>query len=151
MDLHLFDQVGEALRGLLPPELGPWHQQVRRYSVKVWAGDGPPPREHYEAQVVSARHVPGCSAMAVEVGFHAEHPDPAANDEAIARLLKAERRWRNRIGAEAEVGPFLGRPDDWRRISETWPDPDMGDPELVLEIAARLTDYVAALEPLRRR
>jgi hypothetical protein len=37
----------------------------------------------------------------------------------------------------------------WRRISETWSDPDLGDPELVFQLAGRLTEYVQALEPYR--
>ena len=55
------------------------------------------------------------------------------------------------IGGPVVAGPFLGRADQWRRISETWPDPDFGDPDLPLELAGRLLDYVEALEPLRRR
>jgi len=35
-------------------------------------------------------------------------------------------------------------------VSEVWPDPDLSDPELVFELAARLTDYFTALEPHRR-
>jgi hypothetical protein len=35
-------------------------------------------------------------------------------------------------------------------VSETWPDPDLGDPELGTEVALRLADYVLALEPVRR-
>ena len=45
---------------------------------------------------------------------------------------------------------WLGRADRWRRVSETWPDPDLGDTELPFEVAARLTDYVIALEPVLR-
>ena len=48
------------------------------------------------------------------------------------------------------AGVFLGRAEDWRRLSETLIDPDLGDPELGMEIAARLTDYITTLEPLRR-
>ena len=44
----------------------------------------------------------------------------------------------------------LGRAANWRRVSETWIDPDLGDPELAFEIAARLTDYISAIEPARR-
>ena len=48
------------------------------------------------------------------------------------------------------AGPFLGSRDDWRRISETWPDPDLGEEDLAFELAARLTDYITALEPILR-
>ena len=40
--------------------------------------------------------------------------------------------------------------DDWRRISEVWEPPDPDDPDAPIEIAARLADYVDAIEPLRR-
>ena len=41
--------------------------------------------------------------------------------------------------------------DRWRRISEVWDAPDPDDPDATIEIAARLADYVIAIEPLRRR
>jgi len=88
--------------------------------------------------------------LALEVGFHSEHPQAAENDRVIAHLLARERGWRRALGREAEVGAFLGRQDSWRRVSETWPDPDLGAPDLGLEIAVRLVDYVTALEPVRR-
>ncbi|MGH9138460.1 MAG: hypothetical protein ACRD0G_15685 [Acidimicrobiales bacterium] len=152
MELSLFDAVGEALRGLVPPNLGDVRHRAHRYGVKAWFGDGRPAREHYEAQVLGAQYVDGATHLALEVGFHAEHPDVADNEAVLAVLLRDERRWRRTIGAEAAAGPFLGRAEHWRRVSETWPDPDLDDPELAIEIAARLTDYMTALEPhLRRR
>jgi hypothetical protein len=155
MELTLFEEVGDALRGLVPRDLGDVHQQVRRYGIKVWFGQdssqpAKPAREHYEAQVIGAEEVAGARVLALEVGFHSEHPDAAANERVMARLAGSERRWRKTLGEEAELGPFLGRQDRWRRLSETWPDPDLGDTELALELAARLTDYVVALEPLLR-
>jgi hypothetical protein len=150
MELHLFEHVADGLHALLPDDLGPWHQRNHRYGLKLWFGpDGKPGREHYEAQVVGPQHVADAKILAIEVGFHAEHPDPRANEAALARL--AAKRWRKALGPEPVAGPFLGRDDGWLRLSETWPDPDLGDPELALELAARLTDYVTALEPLRRR
>ncbi len=53
------------------------------------------------------------------------------------------------MGDAAVVGPFLGRAKSWRRVSETWADPDLGDPELAIELAASLADYITALEPAR--
>jgi hypothetical protein len=149
VELELFDQVAETLRGVLPAALGEWKCRAHRYGIKVWFGSDRPGREHYEAQVIGARHVEGAEVLALEIGFHTEHPKPADNDAVIDRLTQAERRWRKRLGAEAEVGPFLGRPDDWRRVSETWPDPDLSDPELAVDVALRLADYVTALEPVR--
>ena len=148
MQLELFDEVGEALRGLLPPDVGSPHWRSHRYGIKVWFGDAKPAREHYEAQVIGARHVAEAEVLAIEIGFHAEHPKPAENDEVIARLVGAEKKWRKVLGRDAIAGGFIGR-DGWGRISETWPDPDLGDPELPTEVALRLADYVAAIEPLR--
>lgn len=150
MELFLFDEVGETVRSLVPPELGDLRVRARRYGLKVWYGPATPPREHYEAQVIGAKHVADASVLALEIGFHAENGDVAVNDRTLARITKAARTWRRTLGPEATAGPFLGRADDWRRVSETWADPDLGDPEISFEIAARLTDYIAALEPLVR-
>lgn len=149
MDLQLFDEVGEALRALVPPELGAMHTKHHRYGIKVWFGAAKPTREHYEAQVVGARHVAGATVLAIEVGFHAEHPDPTDNQKALARLAVGEARWRKVLGGEVVAGPFIDDQRGWARVSETWPDPDLGDPDLPLELATRLTDYIGALEPLR--
>ena len=148
MESSLFDDVGDALRGILPAELGTLQVRAHRYGIKVWFGTGLATKEHYEAQVVGARDVPGARTLALEVGFHSEHPKAAANDAVIARLTAHEKRWRKEVGKEAEVAPFLGRADNWRRISETWLDPDLGEPGLAFEIASRLVDYITALEPL---
>ena len=148
--MELFEEVGDALRGLIPRDLGPLRIRERRWSIKVWFGPEKPVREHYEAQVIGAKYVPDAAVLAIEVGFHAENPNVDDNNAVIKRLTEAEKKWRRVLGKEAEVAPFLGRPHDWRRISETWVDPDLGDPELPFELAARLTDYVTCLEPLRR-
>ena len=150
MDLQLFDEVGEAFRGLVPEELGPVRTKHHRYGIKVWFGPTKPTREHYEAQVIGAQHVLEATVLAIEVGFHAEHRDPAENERAVARVLADERRWRKVLGAEAVAGSFIDDRHGWQRLSETWADPDLGDPGLAMELAARLTDYVTALEPLRR-
>lgn len=142
--------MADALRSLVPADLGPLRLRARRYGVKVWFGTVAPTREHYEAQVIGAAHVVGAATLGLEIGFHAEHPRVEDNDAVLARLQAEEARWRRVLGHEAQVGPFLGRPDDWRRISETWADPDLDDPELAVELATRLTDYITALEPLRR-
>jgi len=150
MEPSLFDDVADALRGMMPPDLGPLHLRARRYGIKVWFGPKDPPREHYEAQVIGADVADDAQILAIEVGFHAEHPKPADNQRVVAQLLASERIWRRVVGDEAFAGPFLGRADSWQRVSETWPDPDLGDPELALELAARLVDYATALEPARR-
>jgi hypothetical protein len=149
VELYLFDEVSEVLRGLVPAELGALRLRSQRYGIKVWFDTEKPPREHYEAQVVGARYVPTASTLALEIGFHAEHPKPDDNQAALDTLLAGRTRWRKTLGDGAEAAPFLGRAD-WRRLSETWADPDLGDPEMSFEIASRLTDYLTALEPLRR-
>jgi hypothetical protein len=150
VEVHLFDAVAVNLRALVPPALGEPHVKAHRHGIKVWFGGATPTREHYEAQVVGPRHVPEASHLALEIGFHAEHPKPADNEAALARLTAEETAWRKVIGAEPVAGPFLGRRDDWRRVSETWPDPDLGEEDLAFELAARLTDYITALEPVLR-
>jgi hypothetical protein len=147
--VELFEEVCEALRGLVPPELGTFRHKTHRYGTKIWFGPVAPPKEHYEAQVVGARDVPEAEVLAIEVGFHSEYPKPADNDEVLAALLAAEGKWRSELGDEAVAGEFLGRADNWRRISETWSDPDLDDPELGTELAMRLLDYIEALEPWR--
>jgi hypothetical protein len=134
---------------MVPRGLGTVVCRPRSYGLKVWFDLEAPPREHYEAQVIGAKHVPGAKVLAIEVGFHAEHSKPADNAAALGVLVAAERKWRRSLGQEAVAGPFLGR-DSWARISETWIDPDLGDPELGLDIGTRLVDYVLALEPLRK-
>ena len=148
IELNLFDEVAYLVRGMVPPELGEFRERHHRYGIKIWFGPAKPPREHYEAQVVGKKYVKGATVLALEVGFHAEHRDEQANQEVIDRLAKVEKKWRRELGKEPESGLFLGA-DGWRRVSETWVDPDLGDPELGFEIAARLTDYVTALEPAR--
>lgn len=150
MEESLFDDVGDILRGMVPFELGACRYRAHRYGIKVWFGPEKPIREHYEAQVIGAQEVEGASVLALEVGFHAEHPKAAENDSVIVHLLARERAWRRVLGGEAEVGAFLGRQDAWRRVSEVWLDPDLGAPDLGLEVALRLVDYVTALEPVRR-
>jgi hypothetical protein len=149
MELALFEGVAEACRSLVPPALGDLQLRPRSYGLKAWFGAADPPRAHYEAQVVGARHVPEAEYLAIEIGFHLEHRSVEENEEELAVLLAAESRWRRQLGDEAVAGPFIGRPEDWRRISEIWPDPDLGDPELALDLGLRLTDYVTAIEPVR--
>lgn len=147
--MELFEEVADALRSMVPPELGPPRCRWHRYGVKVWFGPETPTRLHYEAQVVGPRHVPEAEVLALEVGFHAEERKPDDNDAVLAHLTSVERRWRKTLGPAPVAGEFLGR-DTWARLSETWLDPDLSDDELGLEVAARLTDYIEALEPILR-
>lgn len=115
-----------------------WH----RRGLKVWYGSAK--KEHYEAQLIRTD-----DGAALEIGFHAEYSTAEENQALIDRLLSSENRWRKTLGGEPEVGEFLGA-DRWRRISEVWDAPDPDDPDATIEIAARLADYVLAIEPLRR-
>jgi len=150
VELGFFDEVAEAVRSLVGRDRVDMRQQARRWGLKAWFGTDRPGREHYEAQVIAPDGVDGATALALEIGFHAEHPDAAENEAAIARLVAGQDRWRAVLGDDAVVGPFLGRFRDWRRVSETWADPDLGDPDLPVQVALRLADYIDALEPLRR-
>jgi hypothetical protein len=150
LESSLFDEVADVVRGMVPPALGRVHHRAHRYGIKVWFESDSPAREHYEAQVIGPQDVRGAKVLALEIGFHSEYPRLAENEAVIARLMKREKQWRRVLGREAEVGPFLGGRDDWRRVSETWPDPDLGADELAVQLGARLVDYVTALEPARR-
>ena len=150
MDIGFFDEVAEAVRGLVGDDLVDVRHQARRWGLKAWFGAERPTREHYEAQLIAPDGVDGATASALEIGFHAEHPDPADNDAAIALLLAGQDRWRATLGDDAVVGGFLGHFPAWRRVSEAWPDPDLDDPDLPVQVALRLADYIDALEPLRR-
>jgi hypothetical protein len=150
MDQSVFEFVADILPGLVPDELGTVHLSAHRYGVKVWFGADKASREHYEAQLVAARDVPGAKVAAIEVGFHAEHTKEKENEAVLAHLLESEKKWRKAVGKEPDATVFLGRATHWRRVSEIWPDPDMDDTDLAFEIAARLTDYVTALEPALR-
>jgi hypothetical protein len=149
VELDVFDSAAEVLRGLLPSRLGSLRQRPRRYGLKVWFGPAEPPREHYEAQILGAQHVAGAKVLVIEIGFHSEHPKPADNDAAMAAIAASEPKWRKALGDDPVLGPFLGR-DTWRRVSETWVDPDMSVEGFGVDVGLRLADYITALEPLRR-
>lgn len=150
-DRSLFEEVADALRGFSSEVSGPVHSSHHRYGIKVWVGSLKPPREHYEAQVIGTQLAPEAEVLAIEVGFHSEHPREADNEAVLTDLARAERRWRRDLGPEPVLGAFLGSAAHWRRLSEVWSDPDLSDPELVFELADRLTQYVKALEPCRGR
>jgi hypothetical protein len=150
VELSLFEEVAEALRGMVDGDLGVLRCRPRSYGIKVWFGPVKPPREHYEAQVISPHALDGAAVLGLEIGFHTEHPKLDDNERVLERLVAAERKWRRTLGKDVVVGPFLGRADLWRRVSETWADPDLGEPDLGMEVASRLADYIDALEPVLR-
>ncbi|MFZ4719751.1 MAG: hypothetical protein ACOYMR_10020 [Ilumatobacteraceae bacterium] len=142
MDPTLFHQVQYVLEGFVIDVDGRLHSTAHPRGVKAWYDDAT--REHYEAQLV---RVDG--AVVLEVGFHVEYPKVEANDAVLSRLLAKEKVWRKDLGGEPIAGVFIGA-DRWRRISEIWEPPGDDDLDAPFEIAARLADYLSALEPLRR-
>ncbi|MFV2039880.1 MAG: hypothetical protein ACC660_06515 [Acidimicrobiales bacterium] len=149
MDIPLFDQIEHLVRALAPTELGDLRSRSHRRGVKVWFETTKAPRDHYEAQLLGRAQVDGVDGMALEIGFHSEHGDSATNQAVLDDLLTTQSSWRGTLGAEAQAAVFFGAPN-WRRISETWIDPDLDDPDLAFEVASRLVDYLSALEPHRR-
>lgn len=147
MKQGFFDHVLDAFQGFTADEHGAVHASTHGRGLKVWFGptDGRSAKEHYEAQLI---RIDGGTAC--EIGFHAEHRDPARNEQVLDELVALEAQWRPPLGPEAQAGTFIGM-DGWARISEVWDPPDPDDPEAPMEIAARLADYVAAIEPVRRR
>lgn len=146
--MPLFDEVADLVQTMIPAELGQVRTRSHRRGLKLWFDTDKPGREHYEAQLLSRRHVDSGDGMAVEIGFHSEHRDEVRNTDVVAALAGAEPIWRKELGATAELAPFYGAAN-WRRLSECWIEPDLDDPELAFELAARLVDYVTVLEPLR--
>jgi hypothetical protein len=149
MNRTFFEHVLDAFEGFVDDDHGEIRSSWHRRGLKVWFepadGDarGPTAREHYEAQLI---RVDGDAAL--EIGFHAEHRDVADNQGALDRL-GGRPSWQRALGKDAVAGVFLGM-EGWRRISEVWEPPDPDDPDAPIEIAARLADYVNAIEPLRR-
>lgn len=148
MERSFFETVLDALEGFVSPDHGELHARTHRRGIKVWFGDAI--REHYEAQLI-----PGTlldrdrDDVGFEIGVHLEHPKVQQNEERLAKLVEAEARWRPELGDEATAGLFLGG-GSWRRISEVWEPPDPEDPEATIEVAARMADYIDAIEPIRR-
>ena len=133
----------DAFEGFASSVDGKLQSSSHRRGLKVWYDDAK--KEHYEAQLIKLPD----GAVGLEIGFHSEYPKDDDNQAVLDRLVASEATWREQLGDEAEAGMFLGA-DRWRRISEVWEAPDPDDPESSIEIAARLADYVIAIEPLRR-
>ncbi len=148
-----YEQAADALAGFLPRELRGFGAHVGGHNLKVWFGDET--REHYEIQTLSraALKAVGVAAQgpALEVGFHAEHPSEASNEDALQRLLERERSWRKALGSEPSAGRFAGRQTAWRRLSEIWDGGDLFGDGSAVEAAERLAAYVRAFEPIRNR
>lgn len=155
VELPLFEQVGELARTLIDVTEadampGPVRTRSHRRGVKLWFGGDTPDRLHFEAQLLPDRLAPTAPAegeVAVEVGFHTELKDPAGNQKVLDTLAAAETSWRPTLGPEPELGSFIGR-DGWGRLSETWIESELEDPEFTFELASRLADYVNTVGPI---
>lgn len=135
-----YDAVADALTGFLPPSLRGFEWYRTSHNLKLWYAEGG--REHYEVQILKHKR-----KIVLEIGFHAEHKDSGANDDAIGKLVCLEKKWRTKLGSEPEAGAFIGHQSGWRRISELWDATD--DPEMAIDAAERLASYIKVLEPLR--
>ena len=80
MTREFFEQVVDALVGFLPPDARDFSWRTSSRNLKVWFGEDT--REHYEVQLVDDE---------LEIGFHAEYPDPARNDAVLARIVGDEK------------------------------------------------------------
>lgn len=142
VERSFFHHVLDVFEGFVADVEGELHSFAHRRGLKVWFDDAN--REHYEAQLV---RIDG--EVGLEIGFHSEYPKVPANEQVMATLAGHEATWRAELGDEPVAGEFLGS-DVWRRLSEVWEPPDVDDVDAVIEVAARLADYVVTIEPLRR-
>ncbi len=151
MSEAFFRDALDALVGFLPVELATFEHRVHSRGLKVWFGDAT--KEHYEVQLVG-RYVDDAGTdqvgPAIEIGFHAEHGDPARNARVVEALVAQQKAWRRGLGADAVVGHFVGDTSQtWQRISEFWTGPEIEEPDTAIEAADRLATYITAFEPLR--
>lgn len=154
IEAHLFAEVGQLVRTMVPDGVGDVRIRSHRRGVKVWFDTEKPTREHYEAQIMPGRYIvvdgAALDGAVLEVGFHSEHKDEPTNQAVADRLEAKTKLWRKELGKPAELDTFYGR-DSWRRLSEVWSDVDdlEDDPDAAFEIACRLIDYITVVEPIR--
>jgi hypothetical protein len=141
-----FVDMVDALVGFLPDELADFEYKHAWSGVKVWYPPGH--KEHYEVQYLARPD--GQPGPALEIGFHAEHSNPAANEAVLERLLTRSGGLRKALGRKTTIGDFLGvREDTWKRVSEVWMGPAVLEADTSIDAADRLADYITAIEPLR--
>lgn len=152
MSEGFYQDARDALVGFLPAEYAGFEHRLHGRGLKVWFGSAD--RTHYEIQEVGRIAERGRERVArgLEIGFHAELRDPAANEAVLAALVAHEDRWRAELGPAAQAGFFVGDRDHrWRRVSEFWTGPEIDEPDTAIEAADRLATYIRGLEPLLPR
>lgn len=132
--------IGDAVASFLPSSLRSFSSRASSRNLKVWYG--PDVHEHYEVQVLG----PTSRPRGLEIGFHAEYPDAAKNDDVLARLARREKSWRRALGRDPVAGPFIGKSSPWRRLSEVWDGNGLLSEEAAIESAERLARYIKALQ-----
>lgn len=142
----LFAQVDDIVRSLGGPNPNDLRSRVHRSGIQLWFGQEAPTKFHFEAQVLGRKKVDGTDGLALEIGFHAEHRDESENEAVLAALTAAEARWRPVLGDEATTGVFFDA-DKWRRLSDVWLEPNLGDDDVAFDVASRLVDYLDAIQP----
>ena len=149
VELELFDEVAEVLRGLVPDAVGRGDAEptatASRCGSKRQAGAG-------ALRGTGDRRARRRGRRRRSLWRSAFTPSTRSrdNDDVIERLLTEERQWRKALGVRAVVGPFLGRP---RRVAPLVRDVGRPRPRRAWARRGgrpRLADYVTVLEPLRR-
>ncbi len=137
-----FESVADALVNFLPPSRRDFSHYCTSANFKLWYGAER--KEHYEVQHIASRG-------ALEIGFHSEHSNRTRNDDVVAQLLAAEKKWRRTLGSDVEVGPFIGaQSGSWRRVSEVWRAAHWdSDEATAVDAAERLAIYIKTFEPIR--
>jgi hypothetical protein len=135
---HFFDDVHDTVEGALGSFGSALNIKTHERGCKVWFRDET--KEHYEAQLVRVG-----GDIVLEVGFHSEHRDRAANLQTIKRLTTGT-TLRKALGDEPVAGDFIGN-KTWQRISEVWAFDDT--PDLAIDVGLRLAEYVTVIEAMR--
>ena len=151
MELGTFDVVGEAVRALVPAELGPVHQRSHRYGIKVWFGADKPPRAALRG--AGGGREARCGGQGAGHRGRVPRGAPAPRGQRRGRRACCSGARRRGARCSATMSRPVRSSGDRRTggaCRRRGPIPDLGDPELAMEVATRLVDYVVAFEPLLR-
>lgn len=129
-------QVADELPTHLPPKYRDYDSEQWGRYLKVWFSDQ---KIHFEVQFLRNGRL--------EIGLHFES-DRATNERLATALEGKESRIRRSLGEAVRFGSHGPR---WRSVAERWSGGDLRGEEAATEAAARLAEYVVALEPLLGR